>query len=194
MHGVRSRHLFEPAQNPVATVAPVAAGCGRLRAVASGCKRLRPVASGCKRLQMPPARDLGFECLMCDDSTPQLSALTADGGPCQSCTPSSLRAAIGSPHSGQGFPSAVSASVRCSLERVVADSTRCSDGRFCAPEVLHCDGGAPRTRRTDSPSRRSNPPSPARVSRPVGAPAATGLQTAAGALAAAVSACSIRGY
>ena len=49
---------------------PVAAGCGRLRAVASGCKRLRPVASGCKRLQTPPARDLGFECLMCDDSTP----------------------------------------------------------------------------------------------------------------------------
>ena len=82
--------------------------------------------------------------------------------------------------------------MRCSLERVVADSTRCSDGRFCAPEVLHCDGGSPRTRRSDPPSRRSNPPSPARVSRPVGAPAATGLPRAAGALAAAVSARSIR--
>ena len=76
--------------------------------------------------------------------------------------------------------------------QVVVGSTRGSEGRFCASEVLHYHSGAPRARRSDHPSRRSNPPSLARVIWPVGAPAASGLPRAAGALAAAVSARSIR--
>ena len=60
--------------------------------------------------------------------------------------------------------------------------------------MLSYNSGAQRARRSDSQTSTSNPPSPARVSKPVGAPEATGLRASAGALATAASAVMTRAH